>query len=108
MTRRGTVHRPIDARVRPARERAPAEAAEPARERATGSPATHRPVQRRRLDAARREAPDAFGTYTVRGRDVVLKMGSRQETIVATRVAGGVLEIRGTKFKRGITDKLPK
>ena len=65
-------------------------------------------ISRFDYDAARREAPAASGTYSVRGREVVLKMGSPQETIVATRPEFGVLEIRGTKFKRGIADKPPK
>jgi hypothetical protein len=59
-------------------------------------------------DAARREAPSASGTYSVRGREVVLKMGPSQETVVATRPEAGVLEIRGTKFKRSIADKPQK
>lgn len=59
-------------------------------------------------DAARREAPAAFGTYAVSGREVVLKMGDlSQEAIVATRPEPGVLEIRGTKFKRGVADIQP-
>jgi hypothetical protein len=64
-------------------------------------------ISRFDYDAARREAPDASGAYTVRGREVVLEMGSAQETIVAIRPEAGVLEIRGTKFKRGIAAKLP-
>lgn len=59
-------------------------------------------------EAARREAPAASGTYAVRGREVVLKMGPQQETLVATRPEAGVLEIRGTKFKRGSAGKPPK
>jgi len=59
-------------------------------------------------DAAQREAPAASGTYTVRGREVVLKMGPSQETVVATRPEADVLEIRGTKFKRSSSDKPPK
>ena len=59
-------------------------------------------------DAARREAPAASGTYAVRGRDVVLTMGaSPPETIVATRPEVGVLEIRGTKFKRSVSERQP-
>ncbi len=65
-------------------------------------------ISRFDYDAARREAPDASGSYTVRGAEVVLKMGTQQETIVATRPSAGVLEIRGTKFKRGSADKPPK
>ncbi len=65
-------------------------------------------ISRFDYDAARREAPDASGTYTVRGTEVVLKMGTDQETIVATRPTAGVLEIRGTKFKRGSAGKPPK
>jgi hypothetical protein len=65
-------------------------------------------ISRFDYDAARREAPAASGTYTVRGREVELKMGPQQETIVATRPEAGVLEIRGTKFKRGVADKSPK
>jgi hypothetical protein len=59
-------------------------------------------ISRFDYDAARREAPSASGTYTVRGREVVLKMGEgQQETIVATRPEAGVLEIRGTRYRRG-------
>jgi hypothetical protein len=65
-------------------------------------------ISRFDYDAARREAPAASGTYTVRGREVVLKMGPSQETLVATRPSAGVLEIRGTKFKRSMADKPPK
>jgi hypothetical protein len=65
-------------------------------------------ISRFDYDAARREAPAASGTYTVRGAEVVLTMGPQQETIVATRPSAGVLEIRGTKFKRGSADKPPK
>jgi hypothetical protein len=65
-------------------------------------------ISRFDYDAARREAPTASGTYTVRGREVVLKMGPAPETIVATRPEAGELEIRGTKFKRSIADKPPK
>lgn len=65
-------------------------------------------ISRFDYDAARREAPAASGTYTVRGREVVLKMGPQQETLVVTRPEAGVLEIRGTKFKRGSADKPPK
>jgi hypothetical protein len=62
-------------------------------------------ISRFDYDAARREAPAASGTYAVRGREVVLKMGPSQETVIATRTEAGVLEIRGTKFKRGVADK---
>ena len=65
-------------------------------------------ISRFDYEAARRDTPDASGTYAVRGRDVVLKMGTSQETIVATRPEPGVLEIRGTKFKRGSTGKPQK
>jgi hypothetical protein len=65
-------------------------------------------ISRFDYDAARREAPAASGTYTVRGPEVVLKMGPQQDTIVATRPSAGVLEILGTKFKRGSADKPPK
>jgi len=65
-------------------------------------------ISRFDYDAARREAPEASGTYTVRGREVILKMGSSQETVVVTRPETGVLEIRGTKYKRGSTGKPPK
>ena len=65
-------------------------------------------ISRFDYDAARREAPDAYGTYTVRGREIVLKMGGSQEAIVATRPETGVLEIRGTKFKRGAAGTSPK
>lgn len=52
-------------------------------------------------DAARREAPHASGTYSVRGREVVLQMGDPKEApIVATRPEPDVLEIRQTKYKR--------
>jgi len=65
-------------------------------------------ISRFDYDAARREAPSASGSYTMRGREVVLKMGEPpQETIVATRPEANVLEIRGTKFKRSIADKPP-
>ena len=60
-------------------------------------------ISRFDYDAARREAPSASGTWSARGREVVLKIGdSPPETIVATRAQVGVLEIRGTKFKRSI------
>ena len=66
-------------------------------------------ISRFDYDAARREAPTASGTYTMRGREVVLKMGeSPPETIIATRPEAGVLEIRGTKFKRSIADRSQK
>jgi hypothetical protein len=66
-------------------------------------------ISRFDYDAARREAPSASGTWTARGRDVVLKMGvPPQETIVATRPETGVLEIRGTKYKRGVANRPPK
>jgi hypothetical protein len=65
-------------------------------------------ISRFDYDAARREAPAASGNYTVRGREVVLKMGPSQETIVATRPETGVLEIRGTKYKRGSANQPPK
>jgi len=65
-------------------------------------------ISRFDYDSARREAPDASGTYTVRGSEVVLKMGTQQETIAATRPSAGVLEIRGTKFKRGSASEPPK
>jgi len=65
-------------------------------------------ISRFDYDAARREAPAASGTYTMRGREVVLEMGPQQETIVATRPEAGVLEIRGTRFKRGSTGKPQK
>jgi hypothetical protein len=65
-------------------------------------------ISRFDFDAARREAPAASGTYAVRGREVVLKMGPRQEPLVATRPEAGVLEILGTKFKRSIADQPPK
>jgi hypothetical protein len=66
-------------------------------------------ISRFDFDAARREAPSASGSYTVRGREVVLTMGGPpQETLVATRPEAGVLEIRGTKFKRSMADKPPK
>lgn len=60
-------------------------------------------IRRFDYDAARRAAPSASGTWIARGREVVLKMGeSAQETIVATRPEGGVLDIRGTKYKRSV------
>lgn len=65
-------------------------------------------INRFDYDAAKREAPDASGTYTLRGSDVVLKMGRQQETLVATRSAPGVLDIRGTKFKRAGANQTPK
>ena len=65
-------------------------------------------ISRFDYDAARREAPSASGTYTVRGREVMLKMGPEQESIVAMRPESGVLEIRGTKFKRGVAEKFSR
>ena len=65
-------------------------------------------ISRFDYDAARREAPAASGNYIVRGREVVLKMGPSQETVTAMRLEAGVLEIRGTKFKRSVADKPPK
>lgn len=63
-------------------------------------------ISRFDYEAARREAPSAYGTYVIRGREVVLTIGhSPQETIVATRPLAGVLEIRGTRFKRSVADK---
>jgi hypothetical protein len=58
-------------------------------------------ISRFDYDAARRETPSAWGAYTVRGNEVVLTMGeSPRETIVATRPEPGVLEIRGTKYRK--------
>jgi hypothetical protein len=66
-------------------------------------------VSRFDYDAARREAPSASGTYSVRGREIVLTLGEPpHETILAKRPEPGVLEILGTKFKRSITDPPPK
>jgi hypothetical protein len=54
-------------------------------------------------DAARREAPGNYGTYTVSGPDVVMEFGDTpSETIAATRPEADVLEIRGTRFKRSV------
>lgn len=65
-------------------------------------------ISRFDYDAARREAPSASGTWTARGRDVVLKMGrQQQEIIIATRSEAGVLDIRGTKFRRSATGRQP-
>ena len=59
-------------------------------------------INRFDFNAARREAPDASGTYVVRGREVVLSMGVPvKETIVATRPEPDVLLIRQTKYRRG-------
>jgi hypothetical protein len=66
-------------------------------------------ISRFDYDAAQREAPSASGTYTVRGREIVLKLGAPpHETILAKRPEAGVLEILGTKFKRSIADKTPR
>lgn len=66
-------------------------------------------ISRFDYDAARREAPAASGTYTVRGGEIVLKLGEPpHETILAKRPEAGVLEILGTKFKRSIAGKPPK
>jgi hypothetical protein len=65
-------------------------------------------ISRFDYDAARRKAPAASGTYSMSGREVVLKMGPAQESIVATRPEIGVLEIHGTKFKRGVAENPPK
>ena len=60
-------------------------------------------IHRFDFDAARRVAPQASGTWTPRGHDVVLVIGgSPVETIVATRPSENVLDIRGTKFKRSV------
>ena len=57
-------------------------------------------------DAARREAPGNYGTYTVGGSEVVLQFGDPpHETISATRPEPDVLEIRGTKFTRSIRER---
>lgn len=57
-------------------------------------------------DAARREVPGNYGTYTLHGDQVTLQLGdSPQETITATRPEPDVLDIRGTKFKRGIPER---
>jgi hypothetical protein len=65
-------------------------------------------IRRFDYDAARREAPAASGTWSMRGREVVLTMGeSAGEVIVAARTDAGALEIRGTKFKRSVADPRP-
>jgi hypothetical protein len=54
-------------------------------------------------DAARREAPGNYGTYAVRGPEVVMEFGAAPaETIAATRPEPDVLDIRGTRFKRSV------
>lgn len=50
------------------------------------------------FEAARRQAPGNYGTYTVRDRQVILRFPD--ETITAQRAEADVLEIRGTKFRR--------
>lgn len=56
--------------------------------------------------AAQREAPGNFGSYVVRGDEVVLRLGDATgETITAKRVGTDALDIRGTTFKRGIREK---
>jgi hypothetical protein len=63
-------------------------------------------ISRFDYEAARRGAPAASGTYTVRGSEVVLTMGeSGAEVIVATRPEPEVLEIRKTKYKRSSREK---
>jgi hypothetical protein len=60
-------------------------------------------IDRFDYDAARREAPGNYGTYTESGSEVVLQFGDPpHETIAATRPEPDVLEIRGTKFKRSV------
>jgi hypothetical protein len=57
-------------------------------------------------EAARREAPGNYGTYSVRGDEVALRLGDAPvETIAAKRVGPDALEIRGTAFKRGVREK---
>ena len=57
-------------------------------------------------DAARREAPGNYGTYTVRGTEVVMQFGDPpHEAITATGAEPDVLEIRGTKFKLSIRER---
>ena len=57
-------------------------------------------------DAARREAPGNYGTYTVSGPEVIMQFGDPpEETIAAPRPEPDVLEIRGTRFKRGVRER---
>jgi hypothetical protein len=56
--------------------------------------------------AAQREAPGNYGTYSVHGDRVDLRLGDAPiDTISASRIDADTLEIRGTKFKRGIRGK---
>ena len=52
------------------------------------------------FDAARREAPQDSGTYTVEGSKVTLVMG--EETLLADIAANGGLSIRGTPFAKSL------
>jgi len=49
-------------------------------------------------DAARRAAPGNSGSYSVRGHEVVMRFPD--ENLLATGSEPGVLDIRGTKFRR--------
>jgi hypothetical protein len=63
-------------------------------------------ISRFDYDAARREAPGNYGTYTVRGNQVIMQLGDApHETITATRSEPDVLDIRGTKFTRSIRER---
>ena len=63
-------------------------------------------ISRFDYDAARREAPGNYGTYTVGGSEVVMEFGvPLHETITATRPEPDVLEIRGTRFKRSLRER---
>ena len=62
-------------------------------------------ISRFDFEAARREAPGAYGTYVVRGADVILTMGDGSEIIAAKRIENDQLEIRSTKYKRSIPEK---
>jgi hypothetical protein len=55
------------------------------------------------FEAARRQAPGNYGTYTVRAGQVVMQFPD--ETVTATRPGTDVLAIRGTKFQRSIRAK---
>jgi hypothetical protein len=63
-------------------------------------------ISRFDYDAARREAPGNYGTYTAQGNQVMMQLGDApHETITATRHEPDVLEIRGTEFRRSIRER---
>ena len=60
-------------------------------------------ISRFDYEAARREAPGNYGTYSVADKTVVLQVGEPpHEMITATQPEPDVLEIRGTRFKRSV------